>query len=190
MSAPAGGHALRGTAFLAAIVTAACSAAPATPEAAPMPTSALPAGWVIVSTAGAELQLTLPPWLLVFDNRGPIFANEAPPPGTSDIPIQLMAVPPGVDPDPGPGDDLLAWLDTRVDPGKGVPVVSQVDLPAGPAVRYERLDRAGTPTAWRILAFAIRTPSGMAFLLIDGLPDAWPAHAQDIDRIPLLLRVR
>ena len=150
----------------------------------------IPPGWVTVSTAGAEIQLTLPPWLVVFDNVNAIFANEAPPPGETEIPIQLMAVPPGIDSDPGPGEDLIAWIDSQLDdPGKGVPVVTEVNLPAGSAVRYERLDRVGTPTAWRLLAFAIRTRMGAVFLMIDGLPDAWPARAQDIERIPLLLWV-
>ena len=54
-------------------------------------------GWVTVSTTGAEIQLTLPPWLQVFDNINAIFANEAPAQGENEIPIQLMAVPPGID---------------------------------------------------------------------------------------------
>jgi len=172
---------------LAAVTVVAACAAPATsPEPAAQPT--IPSGWVTVSTAGAELQLTLPPWLVVFDNVNAIFANEAPRPGENEIPIQLMAVPPGIDSDPGPGGNLVAWIDTRLDdPGKGVPVVTQIDLPAGRAVRYERLDRAGTPMAWHILAFAVRTRSGVAYLMIDGLPGAWPGRAEDIERIPALL---
>jgi len=154
-------------------------------------TPAIPDRWVTVSTTDPALQMTLPPWLLVADNMTAIFANEAPPPGTSDIPIQLMAMPPSADTQPGPNGDLLAWLETRLgDVGKGVPVVSEVILPAGPAVRYERIDRAGTPTAWHILAFAIRTPSGVAYLMIDGLPEAWPGRVEDIEQIPLFLRVR
>jgi hypothetical protein len=182
---------LRATSIAAALVVTACGAPTTSPTPAAAPTIAIPEGWVTVSTAGAELQLALPPWLLVFDNSGAIFANEPPPAGSNDIAIQLMAVPPGVDTAPGPGEDLIAWIDTRPgDPGKGVPVVTEVNLPAGSAVRYERLDRAGTPTAWQILAFAIRTPSGIAHLMIDGLPDAWPGRAADIERIPFLLRVR
>ena len=68
--------------------------------------------------------------------------------------------------------------------------MSEVNLPSGRGVRFERIDRAGTPTEWRILAFAIRTPSGVAYLQIDGLPDAWPGHAEDVERIPFLLRFR
>jgi hypothetical protein len=173
----------------AAAVLAACAPQASSPEPVAAPT--IPPGWVTVSSAGAEIQLTLPPWLVVFDNTSAIFANEAPRQGESEIPIQLIAVPPGVDSDPGPGDELVAWIDTRLgDPGKGVPVVSQIDLPAGQAVRYERLDRAGTPMAWHILAFAIRAQSGAVYLMIDGRPDAWPARANDIERIPFLLRVR
>jgi hypothetical protein len=176
--------------LVVALVVAACGSQVMSPApAAQVPVA--PDDWVVVSTAGAELQMTLPPWLGVFDNSGAIFASEAPPPGTTEIPIQLMAVPPGMDAAPEAGGDLLAWLDTRLeDPGKGVPVVTEVNLPAGPAIRYARLDRAGTPTEWQILAFAIRTPSGVAYLMIDGLPSAWPAHADEIERIPFLVRVR
>ena len=189
MTALAGGRGLRVVAVVAAAALAGCGAAPPSPAAAP--TTAIPEGWITVSTAGAEIQLTLPPWLVVFDNANAIFANEAPPPGENEIPIQLMAVPPGIDADPAPGEDLVAWIDARLDdPGKGLPLVTEVSLPAGTAVRYERIDRAGTPTAWHILAFAMQTRSGAVYLVIDGQPDAWPARAEDIERIPLLLRVR
>ena len=181
----------RGLSTVALVMLAACGSQTSSPAPAVAPSASIPDGWVTVSTADPALQMTLPPWLLVFDNMTAISANEAPLPGTTEIPIQLMATPPSADTQPGPNGDLLAWLETRLgDVGKGVPVVSEVTLPAGPAVRYERLDRAGTPTAWHILAFAIRTPSGVAYLVIDGLPDAWSAHADDIERIPFLLRVR
>ncbi len=186
-----GGHALRVLTLIAALVAAACGSQGTSPVPAAAPTLAIPEGWVTVSTTGAELQMAVPPWLQVFDNYGAIFASEAPHLGDTDIPIQLMALPPGVDVVPGPGEDLLTWIDVRLgDPGKGVPVVMQVELPAGPAVRYERLDRVGAPTEWHILAFAIRTPSGVAYLQIDGLPTAWQDRAEDVERIPFFLRIR
>ena len=191
MTAPDGGLGLRRMALVAAAVLAGCGAQGSAPESAAAPTALIPEGWVTVSTAGAEIQLTLPPWLQVSDNINAIFANEPPAPGGNAIPIQLMVVPPGIDADPGPGEDLVAWIDTRLDDaGKGLPDVDEVNLPAGPAVRYERLDRPGTPMAWRILAFAVRTRSGAVYLQIDGLPEAWPARAEDIERIPFLLRIR
>lgn len=179
---------LRVATLVAAALVAACGSQAAAIEPPAAPPAAIPEGWVTVSTMGGELQITLPPWLLVFDNNGAIFANEAPQPGENEIPIQLMAEPPGIDSDPGPGGDLVAWIDARLDdPGKGVPLVTRVSLPAGPAVRYERLDRAGTPTAWRILAFGIQSRTGAVFLVLDGLPNAWLAHAADIEQIPFLL---
>lgn len=190
MTALAAGRGLRAMAVAAAVVLAGCGSQARSPAPVVAPPT-IPPGWVTVSTPGAEIQLTLPPWLEVFDNMNAIFASEAPRPGENEIPIQLMAVPPGVDSDPGPGGDLVAWIDTRLDdPGKGVPVVTPVNLPAGPSIRYERLDRAGTPAAWHILAFAVRSRSGVVYLMIDGLPDAWPARAEAIERIPFLLRVR
>ena len=85
----------------------------------------------------------------------------------------------------------MAWIDSRLDdPGKGLPVVTDVSLPTGTAVRYERVDRAGTPMAWQSSRSPSARRSGVAYLLIDGLPEAWPARVEDIERIPFLLRVR
>ncbi len=184
-------RALAPLAVVAAVLLAACGSRTSSPPPIVAATPTIPDGWVTVSTTDPAIQMALPPWLLVFDNMTAIFANEAPPPGTTEIPIQLMAMPPSANTQPGPNGDLVGWLETRLgEAGKGVAVVSEVTLPAGRAVRYERIDRAGTPTAWHILAFAIRTPSGVAYLMIDGLPNAWPARAEDIERIPLFLRVR
>lgn len=159
---------------------------------APGPTEApawtVPPDWVTVSTAGGGLQVTLPPWLVVFDNVNAIFANEPPLPG-GEIPMQLMLLPPGSEIQPGSGQDLGAWVAARLQgTGQGTPTVRRVTLPAGPAVRFERIDRAGTRTAWRFLAFAIETPAGVAYLQLDGPPDGWAAREADLERIPTLLR--
>ena len=47
--------------------------------------------------------------------------------------------------------------------------------------------RPSSSTAWRLVAYAIRTPEGIAFLLIDGPPEAWAAHEADAALIPWLL---
>ena len=169
---------------------AACTGGPGTPPA-PAATVEIPGGWSTVSTTDGGLQLTLPPWLVLFDNVNAIFANEPPPGPGEEIPMQLMAMGPQADGQPGPGEDLGRWLERRLaDPGQGVPIVTRIDLPAGPAVRFDRTDRAGMPTAWRLLAFAIERPVGVAYLQIDGPPDAWPARIADIERVVQLFRVR
>lgn len=162
--------------------------------AGPGPTDApawtVPPDWVTVSTADGGLQVTLPPWLVVFDNVGAIFANEPPLPGEG-IPMQLMLLAPSPDMQPGPGQDLGAWVAARLQgTGQGTPIVRRVTLPAGPAIRFERIDRAGTAMAWRFLAFAIETPAGVAYLQLDGPPDRWAAREADLERIPTLLRFR
>jgi hypothetical protein len=162
------------------------------PAPAPEPTLPWqpPADWVIVSTADGGLQLTLPPWLVVFDNHGAIFANEAPADPGGQIPVQLMAL--GIVEDqPLPGESLEAWLSRRLsDPGQGVPSATRVVLPAGPALRYERIDRAGAPTAWHILVFAIETPRGVAYLQLDGTLAGFAARAAELDRIAFTFRLR
>jgi len=166
-------------------ILAACS--PSTPAPAPA-AATVPPGWATVSTSTRGVQLTLPPWLIPFDTVNAIFANEQPPPGGS-IAVQLRASGPTVD-GPAPGQDVAGWLDSYLaDPGSGVPVVTAITLPAGPAVRYERIDRAGTHDEWHILAYGITTPRGFAYLVIDGSPDGWRRRAADFEWIARLLRV-
>ena len=65
-----------------------------------------------------------------------------------------------------------------------------VQLPTGSAIRYERVDRAGTALEWRFLVFAIRTATGVAYLQIDGTPAGWAARSPSFDLIAQLLRTR
>lgn len=137
-----------------------------------------------------DLWLALPPWLVPFDTTAAIFANEVVEPGAEWI--ELMAEGPRTaELQPAPNESLEHWLRQRIDlgPGLGQPTIQQVNLPAGPTVSIERLDRAGTRLAWRIAAYAIRTPRGVALLQIDGPPDSWPARAADLALIPWLVRV-
>jgi hypothetical protein len=171
----------------AAAAIAACSGTSATPEPAPA-VATVPPGWVTVSTSTRGLQLTLPPWLIPFDNVNVIFANEPPPPG-GPIAVQLRASGPSID-GPRAGEDVARWFDaTLADAGAGAPMVTRVALPAGPAVRYERIDRAGTIQEWHFLAYGISTPSGFAYVIIDGSPGGWRRRAADFEWIARLLRV-
>jgi hypothetical protein len=93
-------------------------------------------------------------------------------------------------PQPASGDDLQRWLERKIGaPGQGISAIERLDLPIGPAVVLERVDRAGTPTARRIRAYAIRTTLGLAFLLIDGPEGAWTGHEADVALIPWLMTV-
>ncbi len=159
------------------------------PSEVPAAAATIPPGWVTVRSATGELELTLPPWLVPFDNMDPIFANEPPAPGAQ-IAMQLMAIGAGSVDTPSSGD-VAAWIDAKLkDVGSGVPVITRVGLPAGPAMRYERIDRAGTPREWHIVAYGIRTPSGYAYLQIDGSPDGWRRRSSDLEWIAQLLRAR
>jgi hypothetical protein len=176
--------------IMVAVLLAACGS-PLTSPAPAVPAWTPPPEWVTVSNAESTFQLTLPPYIQVGDRRGAIFANEAPPPGESEIPIQLWAQGPIIDDGPRAGEELDSWVERRLDSRvKGVPTVTPVSLPAGDGIRYDRVDAAGTPNAWRIVVFAIETPRGAAWLMIDGPPDEWAARANDLERIPTLFRVR
>ena len=178
------------TTFIAAAALAACGSQ-ATSPAPNAPAWTPPPDWVTVSNVESSFQLTLPPSIVVFDRYGAIFANEAPPPGQTEIPIQLWAEGPVIDGAPRAGEDLVAWVEGRLEnPVKGVPTVTRVELPAGAGIRYDRVDGAGTANPWRIVVFAIETPRGAAWLMIDGPSDEWAARAIDLERIPTLLRIR
>jgi hypothetical protein len=156
-----------------------------------------PADWSVVSAATGDLQLTLPPWLIPFDRSGAIFANEPPPAGGA-IPVELMAQGPDRGAAQEFGRNPVAWIELRVlrpaqgapHPGEAIPTVTRVQLPAGTATRYERIDRVGTALEWRFLAFAIETPTGLAYLQIDGTLPGWLARGAEFDHIALLLRTR
>lgn len=179
--------------FVAVLLAAAAigCGSPASSVPAAMPTWTPPPDWVTVTNVEGSIQLTLPPSIRVGDRQGAIFANEAPPPGTSEIPIQLWAEGPILDGAPGAADDLAAWIDRRLpSPVRGSPIVTRISLPAGSGIRYERLDAAGTPNEWRIVAFVIETQRGIGWLMIDGPPDEWAERAEILERIPFLFRIR
>jgi hypothetical protein len=158
------------------------------PTPVPAPTApGPPEGWTLVTGDDGGLRMSLPPWLAASDTQGAIFANEAPP-GEG---LQLLAEGPRqVELQPAFGEDLRAWITARLaDVGSGQPVFSEVLLPAGPALQFERLDRPGTASAWRHRAWAIRTQAGVAFLWVDGPPGAWEGHLGDIARIPQFMHV-
>ena len=147
-----------------------------------------PSGWIATTAASQDLLLTLPAWLEVFDNSGAIFANEVLP--AREQGLQLMAEGPRTaSPGPQSGQDMRIWLERKVGaPGQGQPVYRPVRLAGRAALLLERIDRAETSNAWRIMAYAIETEAGIAFLMIDGPPDAWARHEDDIRLIPQLLR--
>jgi hypothetical protein len=146
----------------------------------------------MVSNDRGDLQLTLPPWLEMFDNHGAIFANMRPMAPGGPIPIQLWAQgPEGIEEQPAPGEELVHWVERRLDnPAKGVPTVTRVVLPAGAGIRYDRIDRDATGWAWRIVVFGLETPRGAAWLQLDGPPEEWAARADDLERVAMLFRVR
>ncbi|HYN69111.1 MAG TPA: hypothetical protein VEX41_02750 [Candidatus Eisenbacteria bacterium] len=142
-----------------------------------------------VDRPSADLFVALPPWLVPFDTTTAIFANEVVDPGAQGI--QLMAEGPRTaEPQPGPGESMERWLLRRIEsPAAGQPRIRQVTLPAGAALLVERLDGTDTRFAWRFAAYAIRTPFGVAFLQIDGPPDAWVGREDELAQIPWLIRV-
>ena len=146
-----------------------------------------PPGWSRVTSGASDLEVFLPPWMVAFETSGAIFANEVMADETPGL--QLLAEGPRTaEIQPAAGEPIEAWLAARIEaPGAGEPLVESTGLPAGHAIVMRRLDRAGTATAWRIAAWAIRTPYGVAYLLIDGPPERWVGREEDVERIARLL---
>lgn len=178
---------------LASAAVAATLTACGSPAATPSPNAEIgmpPPGWVQVSSIdganGRGFQLLLPPSIEVSDNRGAIFANERPPAAGAEIPIQVMADGPDRQA-PQDSTSLARWIGNRLmvaqEPGAGVPTITSAQHPAGPAVRYERVDRAGTAQAWHLLAVAFVTPRGVVYLQIDGPEAAWAARRTQAELI-------
>jgi hypothetical protein len=156
--------------------------------AAPTPVS-IPDDWIASESSSHDVRIALPPWLVAFDTTDGVLANEASPAGTESM--QLLVAGPRADLQPAFGQDLRAWLSERLrDVGSGTSAFEDVWLPSGSAVKMDRTDRAGTALAWRHRAWAIRTPAGVAFLWIDGPPNAWTDREADLARIPVLLELR
>ena len=145
---------------------------------------------MLVTNGADDLRMALPPWLVPFERMtSGIFANEVVSGGGQGL--QLMAEGPStLDLQPG-RDEMGTWLRRRVEwPGAGPGELGVERLPAGDAVVLQRIERAGTPLPWRLAAYAIDTPAGIAYLLIDGPPDAWEGREDDIARIAELLQVQ
>lgn len=173
--------------LLAVSFAAACTSAPPGPPSRP-PT---PAGWTTITVDAGDLRMTLPPWLVPFDSTGALFANEPPAPGAGGF-LELIAEGPRTAaPQPGIDERLDEWLWRKIGPrvDRTGGVVREIHLPAGPGGAIDLVRLPGTAQASRLAAYAIRTPAGVAFLLIDGPPAAWAAHEADVSLIPLLLEL-
>lgn len=179
----------RAIAIIAPLLLAGCNGRSPASALPTMPLS--PAGWVVVASGNGDLRLTLPPWLVPFETTGVIFANEPPPsPGSVDW-LQLLAEGPATAvPQPAAGQSLPQWLEARLEsPNRGPVSVRTVALPAGTAVELSVVMGEGTSLERRFLAFAIRAPAGVAYLLVDGPPAAWTGREADVALIPMLAEV-
>jgi hypothetical protein len=168
-----------------AVVAGGC--ADAGPAGPPAPASTVPPGWMTFTSDAGDLRVPLPPWMVPFDGT---FANEPPMHPGDPFLEMILEGPRTAEPQPRPGDDLGAWLLAKTDLEAFEATPSPVRLPAGPAVSLTRVIPNGTPTPWRVVAFAIASPSGVAFILIDGPANRWEARREELELIPWLVELR
>lgn len=173
---------VRSLALSAALVLAACGAVE--PSATPVARPTTPASWATFTSAAGDLRISLPPWIRPFDEG---FANEGPAsPGAPFIQLTYGG-PASTEQQPGPGQDLRAWLQERLGRAPAPVTARSVLLPAGPAIELTRIDPA--PNPWRVLAYAIRTPSGIGVLIIDGPADRFADREAELALIPWLIEL-
>jgi hypothetical protein len=190
----------RGLPLLAGMLVGACTAIQTPPPPTPEPAAlAIPADWVTFTSGAADFRVALPPWLVrpgspdIVPGESGLWANEPLAAGeaaASMTRVELRVNGPGSLGDPPEDQDLPAML--RFMHGSetaGVPVITRVVLPAGPAVRLERVDLRGSPEALHLLAFLIETPAGLAYVQVHGYEFAWHERAADVELIVQGLRI-
>lgn len=150
----------------------------------------VPSGWTTIEVASGDIRMVLPPWLVPFESRSALFANEPPAPGAEAF-LELIAEGPRtVASQPGLNESLDRWLANRIGPaGAGPDAVRAVGLPIGRGIQIDRAVDRAPGQAWRLSAYAIRTRLGVAFLLIDGPAAAWPVREADAALIPMLMEL-
>lgn len=147
---------------------------------------ATPDGWTLALAYPQDIRVALPPYVVPFQTQGSIMANEDPAGNTSWL--QVMAAGPGDTIQPANGESLETWVLNKVSTGPHDAVhVRNVLLPSGPSVEVRTTYSPGTPDETPILAYAISTPEGYAFLQISGRPKDFADHAADIALLPYLV---
>ena len=148
----------------------------------------VPEGWQTVSSMSGDLVLRLPPDFGAAADWSSIVANP-PPDGQGAWITVLVESPAGADLQPSPGTSLAAWLDERWFAGDNgewsPPVTMAIRLPAGDGVWLTRTLIGGRPFSSTL--YAIRTPDGVGFLVIDGPSDLVDVREADLELIPRLL---
>lgn len=183
---------------LMATMLASCGASEPTPlasEATPPERPQIPPGWVTVTSMARDVELTVPPDLVIVGPDAPvgIFLQAAMVGGVT--PLQVWAHGPSDLPDqPASGESLRSWLErTAWFPVEGgattLGVVSErvVLLPAGRALELAGTAQPGTPEESRVVAYAIETEAGFGVLQIVGPPDVLEGRGE-LRLIPMLLR--
>jgi len=160
------------------------NAVPALPTRPP-----IPGGWHRVVSGSGDLELVLPQDIVASETSGPIFANERP--DGSSAWIELVAEGPlTAAPQPEEASSLAEWLERRWLDQRELrsPIAERVVLlPAGEAIELRARFAGGATGERSIIVYAIRTPEGVAFLSIEGAPEALAARASDLDLIAHLM---
>jgi hypothetical protein len=175
-------------ALVLVLATAACDSLLRT---APLAGEA-PPGWEVVTVVDfggiATASLALPPSFHATDHPPAGVDNRADALTRDGLTLQFEG-PRNPDSQLRPGEDLHGILERRLDSdGKGEPTYTNIELPAGPAVRVDRVDQRGEGT-FRIVCYAIRMPVGTASLLFDGQLAAYAGHELEIAQIAMRIAV-
>ena len=153
------------------------------------PPPPVPEGWRVVASDAGDLRMVLPPDVHASETSGAIFANQSP--DADGGMLQVMAEGPHADhPQPAAGESLVAWLEERWLEGakeRGPTVIRSLRLPAGETIELITAIAPGTEHEWWINLYAIRTPDGVGFLVIDGPTSRWDRPDGATELIPQLV---
>ena len=79
-----------------------------------------PAGWMTIEVGSGDIRMVLPPWLVPFESRAALFANEPPTSGAEAF-LELHAEGPRtLESQPGFGESLERWLANRIGPAGAI----------------------------------------------------------------------
>jgi hypothetical protein len=175
-------------AWLAAILALAGCASPS-PSVLPSRPQ-VPEGWVRYTSDARDVAVTVPPQLQVQDGRGEILAGYyRPAPDLLSFGVLAMGPTtelPEMEP-PYTEDELVEWLLAIVSSRRPETFAhSWVVLPEGRAVEVRFTFDAGTPDEVAVVAEAIPTPDGVAFLTANCQADSMTECDEFLRLVPLL----
>lgn len=179
--------------LLPVLLAAACAAQapPSLPQRPP-----LPASWTVAASLSGDVSVGLPPDLRAQVTDSGVRAQWTRASGTALIEVWVTA-PAALDQPADPDGPLRPWLEGLgwvPTSGSGGVINLTVDsqgevlLPSGSAVEIVVTTDPGTEAELRVVTYGIRTPEGVAVIMVRGAPAVMDQRREDLRLIASLAR--